>query len=937
MALRVVGRTMHSSWRWHRNEAINFTRLKASFCPLTSAFLSPSACFSVAVRKRQKKHAYDTRKEEDANLIAEFKAFMLEAQRSEPPLDGTVHGEAQFNKRYQETMDDFWTTHSSTLPASAILKLLNCEIENVKIHPQYPLTLTSRGALELIKKLLVEKNEISSTDTICELMKCNSLFNQIGNDNVNMYKYLREKVMMNINDSRSIFQILKCLSMMSSTIPSNANSNFTSIARTAMNAIVEHHRETNKDKIISSTEVDYISRCISKFCELGLNKSLQIDVCRCLDEVFVKRLIEIENDMATESDQLFSLENIIDILKGVGNLESTSTTVEDVLSLVFRLMKKAHIAEVILHKPERGLEVLKTLRTKITHDQSIEIFETVCTYFEEAPLKTQKKLSLNNCSAVLNLLRDTNNSSCKIQEALYKIARTIDTAYPDGESLSMRSFVHAIKGVNSMLADEGSVLAVVGALTSRLSMHVKNDQKISVPIGTIFSSLPLLNAKSEVYRNLLSRIDHYLEKYDVTLLNDISSTQMSMCFYELRKLNTRDSKIVEKLMSKLVCILKARTNHMEWSGKELSLLMKGLHNMKNDVEAVTDCLQCVKNVMANNRSIILSNEDIGFFISGFQNMTADETTLGLLDELCNNIETGLERSQIDSRHSTKKDMMSLSSALGGLSKMNANDDAIRRTLSLLYNKLCNKLLVQSRTDGLVQYSFYGLHNMNFEQKEVANIVEFLLRHMKATKKFDLAKLCKILHSLKYQKYGPVVNLVLETVYEKLLSSDPSQINPRLISLALYGLTEMSTESSVLRILTFFSDVIENLPDNCMKSDDMELLFPAFKTMDSSDDQVRSILIALVEKMKKMKDPLSVKTKVKVLYGLQNMNHNDDVVKSLFEIIVSGTNSNSIDDNTYAPKSISLCLYNIRNFPNTTIEINKLLEMLALNVKKCSGY
>ena len=36
--------------------------------------------------------------------------------------------------------------------------------------------------------------------------------------------------------------------------------------------------------------------------------------------------------------------------------------------------------------------------------------------------------------------------------------------------------------------------------------------------------------------------------------------------------------------------------------------------MKNDIDVVTDCLRCVRNILTNNKSIILSKEDVGFFM-----------------------------------------------------------------------------------------------------------------------------------------------------------------------------------------------------------------------------------------------------------------------------------------------------------------------------------
>ena len=62
----------------------------------------------------------------------------------------------------------------------------------------------------------------------------------------------------------------------------------------------------------------------------------------------------------------------------------------------------------------------------------------------------------------------------------------------------------------------------------------------------------------------------------------------------------------------------------------------------------------------------------------------------------------------------------------------------------------------------------------------------------------------------------------------------------------------------------------------------------------------------------------------------------DVIKSIFRKVLEDNSSNGDNDNGYTSKSISLSLYNMRNFSNTNDEINNFLEMFALEVEKCSG-
>ena len=100
------------------------------------------------------------------------------------------------------------------------------------------------------------------------------------------------------------------------------------------------------------------------------------------------------------------------------------------------------------------------------------------------------------------------------------------------------------------------------------------------------------------------------------------------------------------------------------------------------------------------------------------------------------------------------------------------------------------------------------------------------------------------------------------------------VNSSSISRGLFGLTEMSTETPVLRTLDIFTKAIDDLPDNSMKSEHFESLFSG-QMMDSDTDQVRSIR-ALSKQMNTMEFPLTVEAKVKILYGLRNMNHKDEV-------------------------------------------------------------
>ena len=131
--------------------------------------------------------------------------------------------------------------------------------------------------------------------------------------------------------------------------------------------------------------------------------------------------------------------------------------------------------------------------------------------------------------------------------------------------------------------------------------------------------------------------------------------------------------------------------------------------MRNDVNVVDKCLRCVKDIIAANKSMKFCNEDIGFFVSGFQKMNANKTTLSLLDVLCESIENSIESTPVDNKHVESKggDMRSLSSALGGLSRMSDENDTIKRLLSILYIKLCKDVSTRDTTDALVQYSFFG--------------------------------------------------------------------------------------------------------------------------------------------------------------------------------------------------------------------------------------
>ena len=437
MALRTTCRSIHRSQRWIRSEILTVRSHKARFNPLPAASLPHLACFSLDAKNGRDDLTMYTKKENDVTLVAEYKAFLLRAQRDKTGSERKAHEKEQFNREYQAIMDEYWSIHSSTTPSPVIIEMLNCEIDNMRANPKSQLTLTSNEALESIKQLLIERDEIPSIDNLCELMKCTTLFDQTTNESTNMFRYLKERILMSVDDSKSIFHILSGISLISATVQNRISPNFISIARVVLDTIaVKLNLNTTEDDLKFTQTPDEMSRCISKFHFLGLHVSLQDDVCRCLDEVFVKRLVEMDKRAAKDPTCLFTSQNIVDILKGVENLGGALSTVVDVLSFVSRQLKEAHIRDEILHNPVYGLEILKTLRLKMTYQQSGQIFEIICSYFEEASEKTGKKLSLHNYSIILNLLRGTNNSSKDIQDSLRSIARMVDIGYPQDETLS---------------------------------------------------------------------------------------------------------------------------------------------------------------------------------------------------------------------------------------------------------------------------------------------------------------------------------------------------------------------------------------------------------------------------------------------------------------------------------------------------------------------
>lgn len=478
-------------------------------------------------------------------------------------------------------------------------------------------------------------------------------------------------------------------------------------------------------------------------------------------------------------------------------------------------------------------------------------------------------------------------------------------------ALSMIDAAKILSGLKLYSDDHGGVIEFLKAIEPKISQFSTkyNCQSLS---SCIFGMQNMRSSCVEV-RAILNAL-----RTKLINCNEIFRPQgISMMIYGLKSMNSDSQEVLEMLA---VISEKTRKCKYEFSGQAIGNSVYGLKGINDDNVPETRMLLTQLSMHFAQSRQELSPQEIANALYGMKSMK------GCTLEALNMYRILAEKLKNCAQPLKSRE---LGMAVFPLKNWDLKQPVVRELLMELLTKM-RQIDEKTWSPQSISNILYGLQNMDADSTEVLDMLEYVTPKISDSSTFGSQAVANSLYALKNMdgSHRIVRNLISEL--SKKVHTCPDTMTAREIGMSFYGLQRMSSEYST-EVLSLVSDLTRKLDNvhGSMNGQGFSNILYGVQNFGSEHFEIQNLLVVLTKKISESQCHFSEQEIGMSFFGFKNMKSNMEVMGLLDVLRVKLSHSNPVN-----ARSLCMILYGLQNLDSDEQVVRRLIPTIVRKVKRC---